>query len=167
MKNTRILICGFIVSSCLPVQTTDAEDAFEYWAGFPPPKEFKILEGEYYKSPHFTHEFEVYLKMIPTDEWWSNLVDQYKLSEDYGTWTKPEKAPEWFNPSSKLTMYSRHEEYDQSRFFRDSISGEYLYMKFNIEFSNLQIDTSTNSQINIPILSTYYHFAALQQKVWC
>ena len=39
-----------------------------------------------------------------------------------------ENAPEWFTPSNKLVMYSRHIASDQSRFFKDTISGGiYVY----------------------------------------
>ena len=123
-----ILLFGTTLTSCFPVHTTDAEEAFEYWAGFEAPDDFEIIEGEYWKSPHFTHEFEVYLKIKPTDDWWKKLIEQYELTEDYQQWTAPDKKPTWFMPTDKMTMYSRHDVADQSRFFYDKSTGQvYIY----------------------------------------
>lgn len=123
-----ILLFATILTSCFPVHTTDAEEAFEYWAGYNVPNDFEIIEGEYYKSPHFTYEFEVFLKMKPTEEWWMKLIEQYKLTEDYQQWTPPDKKPKWFKPADKMTMYSRHDIVDQSRFFYDKSTGQvYIY----------------------------------------
>jgi hypothetical protein len=122
------LLFATILTSCIPVHTTDADEAFENWAGYKAPSDFEIIEGEYFKSPHFTYEFEVFLKIKPTEEWWIKLIEQYKLTEDYQQWTAPERKPNWFMPSNKMTMYSRHDIVDQSRFFYDRVTGQvYIY----------------------------------------
>jgi len=125
---TIIILIAFTVTSCFPVHTKDAEKAFEHWAGFKAPDDFEIMEGEYWKSPHFTYEFEVFLKLKPTEEWWTKLIEQYKLTEDYQLWTAPDKKPIWFMPTDKMIMYSRHDIVDKSRFFYDKETGlVYIY----------------------------------------
>jgi hypothetical protein len=123
-----IFILETTLTSCFPVHTTDADEAFEHWADFKVPDDFEIIEGEYWKSPHFTYEYEVFLKLKPTKEWWIKLIEQYKLIEDYQPWTAPDKRPNWFMPTSKMTMYSRNDMIDQSRFFYDKETGlVYIY----------------------------------------
>ncbi len=123
-----ILLLGIILTSCFPVHTTDADESFEHWAGFKAPDEFEVIEGEYWKSPHFTDEFEVFLKLKPPKEWWMKLIEQYGLTEDYRPWAKPDKKPNWFIPTRQMTMYSRNDMMDQSRFFYDKETGlVYIY----------------------------------------
>ena len=83
-----LMVVIFLIMGCFPVHTTDPEDSFEHWAGFTPSEEFTIINGEYWKSPHFTHEFQVYLNFCAPYDWWTKLVEQYHLLPDQRPWQK-------------------------------------------------------------------------------
>lgn len=113
---------------CFSVNTSDSEKAFEYWAGYEPPKNFELFNGEFYQSPHFSLEYEVYLKFRTTSEWWNEYIEENNLKIDNEDWTKRVDAPEWFKPYKGYMKYSRNDGFDHSRYFFHKESGLcYIY----------------------------------------
>lgn len=128
-KPTVLLITLLLLTGCTEVNTTDPKNAYEYWAGTKPPNGLEVTEGRYWQSAHWTKEYILYLKLKPTEKWWREFTEQNLLQIDHRTWTKPNDAPPWFNPTESAVKYSNGESFDQgSRYFRDTLTGEcYIY----------------------------------------
>lgn len=131
IKRTVLLFFVLIVSlSCIPVETTNPEKAYKYWAKSDPPKDVKIIKGEYYQSPHFTLEYELYLKFKPTKKWWYGFIKENNLSIDNSDQQGIESSmlPKWFKPDSNYLIYSKNSSFDRSRYFIDTKKGVcYIY----------------------------------------
>jgi len=117
-----------ILSSCSK-KTNDANEAFKYWSGIDASGELKLLNGQYYESPHFTKEYILYLKFKPTKKWWLEYLKYNSITRDKNDWTVPDDAPTWFKPSDNSLRYWRIDNFDQgSRYFCDTTTGIcYIY----------------------------------------
>ncbi len=128
---TLLLLMTILTAfGCMSKNTSDAEETFKYWAEVDKvPPGIKLLEGQYWQSPHFTKEYIMYLKFKTSGKWWKELLKINNLHVDAGDWSIPEDAPEWFRPSSTFTRYGSRDEFDQgSRYFRDHETGIcYIY----------------------------------------
>lgn len=129
----RIICFGMLIflTNCLPIETKNGNKAYEYWSGEEPPKEIEIIEGEYYQSPHFTLEFEFFLKFKPNEEWHLEFLKQNKFEKDTlnGGSLRLTKPPEWFLTDHNFEVYSKNDEYDRSRYFVNRKNGLcYLYV---------------------------------------
>lgn len=123
--NSRYIILAllsvFMFNRCMEVNTSDAEEAFLNWSGEKPPIEIKLLNGQYWQSPHWTKEYILYLKFKATNDWWNDFLKQNSISKDIGKWTVPSDAPKWFTPTENTNRYGGGNDFDQgSRYFRDS-----------------------------------------------
>jgi hypothetical protein len=130
---SRLWILFFVplvFTSCLPVKTSEPEEAFMYWAGSPPADDLNVIYGSYYQSPHFTLEYEVFLKIEAPRKWLEAYTANNKLSLNQSKEFKrglPE-VPLWFKPDERFVMYSRKDDFDPSRYFIDSSRGViYIY----------------------------------------
>lgn len=125
---TLILTSSLLVS-CMEKKTTDANDAYKYWAGTNPPSDLQVINGQYWQSSHWTKEYILYLKFKPTDKWWNDFIKENHLPTDTNKWTKPDDAPNWFQPTDSCVKYGFDDEFDQgSRYFRDTTTGvSYIY----------------------------------------
>ncbi|WP_418602326.1 hypothetical protein [Hwangdonia sp.] len=131
IKKTLIIFCllTFLVS-CFQVETTNPDKAYSYWAGAKPPKDIQLINGEYYQSPHFTLEYELFLEFKATEEWRQEFINYNDLKIDIQNedWSRFTKLPEWFKPNGNYKVYSRNDEYDRSRYFIEPKSGIcYIY----------------------------------------
>lgn len=116
------------MTSCSEIRTEDPIDSYKYWAGTKPPQNLEIIQAKYWQSAHWTKEYILYLKLMPTEEWWSELVKQNNLIKDTGQWTVPTDSPEWFRLPDNVTLYRPENDFYQSRFFLDNQTGEcYIY----------------------------------------
>jgi hypothetical protein len=117
-----------VLSSCNEINTTNTEEAFENWLGVKSGAEVEVLQAKYWQSAHFTKEYIVFLKIKPSDEWWLQFVEQNGLMLDTSQWYVPSKKPDWFTPPNTSKVYGFGEEYNNSRYFQDSLSGVcYIY----------------------------------------
>jgi hypothetical protein len=116
--------------SCFSRETTNPEKAYSYWAGTKPPKEIEIINAKYYQSPHFSLEYEFFLKFRPTKKWISEFLDQngLELDEQNSDWSMWANLPEWFVPEPNCLIYSKNDEFDRSRYFVNPKNGIcYIY----------------------------------------
>ena len=129
MRRLTIIVATLVLlTGCWPINTTEPEKAFTYWAGYKPTGDFNIMNGEYHQTPHFTTEYEAYLKLKPPSEWWGKLVEQRQLEPDLEDWTKRSDAPSWFNPFENTQRYCKDGTFGNSRYFLDTLTGEcYIY----------------------------------------
>ena len=124
-----LLLTIYTLTSCTEANTSDAKDTYKYWVGTNPPADLKLLNGQYWKSAHWSKEYIMYLKFKPTNKWWDGFLKQNSISKDNGTWTVPSDIPIWFKPSDNSVRFRGSDDFDQgSRYFRDSLSGIcYIY----------------------------------------
>ena len=122
---TLINICGCISKG---INTDDPIKSYTYWAGHPPTTSIKVLEGKYWKSGHWSSEFEVFLHLSATEEWKSMLKKQHNLQPLSQKFELPHKNPEWFRPNSTALIFTPNGSYTGPFYFEDSVSNDiYIY----------------------------------------
>lgn len=122
----------FFLSGCSSIKTQDAEETYKYWSGNKPPKEIQLINGQYYQSPHFSLEYEMFLKFKSEPNWFQEFIKQNKLEIDTTKhdWTRWTKLPEWFKPDENYLIYAKDQnnEFDRSRYFTNPENGIcYIY----------------------------------------
>lgn len=111
-------------------QTKDAQKAFEYWAGGLPSGGVIALEGNYWKSMHFTYEYEVFLHLKAPKHWpWLNeFFTLNKIAPAKVKYVLPDNAPAWFSPPNSGVVYSKADTIESSFYVVDTLKGEvYVY----------------------------------------
>ncbi len=132
MKKLLMFSLLTFLVSCLPIETKNAEKAYEYWSGSESPKEIELIKGEYYQSPHFSLEYELFLKFKSDEKWFNDFVEYNKLEldtikNDWSGWTE---LPEWFKTDNNYKIYTRNQndEFERSRYFVNPENGIcYIY----------------------------------------
>ncbi len=116
------------LTGCSEIRTDDPVDSYTHWAGEDPTSEVTILNGQYWQSGHWTREYILYLKIKPANKWWETFVKQNQLQIDHEHWSKPSDSPTWFQPTGKFEIYKPADNFNDSRYFHDNVTGEcYLY----------------------------------------
>lgn len=123
---------AFVFIGCYSIETDDPTEAYEYWSKSRVPKEIKILDGNYYKSPHFTYEYEVFLKIEAEEMWIDEMIVQNKMSLDTigEDWSRFTQLPNWFKPDEDAEIYAidPHDAFNRTRVFKNSKTGIcYIY----------------------------------------
>lgn len=126
-----LTLCCFVIS-CFPLETKNAEKAYNYWAGNKPPSTIRLLEGEYYQSPHFSLEYEVFLKFEFDEQWFYDFVEDNDLELDtvHNNWSQFTKLPEWFTVDNNFLIYAKdpYDVLESSRYFINPKNGIcYIY----------------------------------------
>lgn len=120
----------FLLTSCFSIETKNGSEAYKYWSGTAIPDNVEVIEGEYYQSPHFTLEFEFFLKFKPTKEWHIEFINQNRMKIDILDRDAFSFAyhPTWFVPDYNFKVYSENDEFNKSRYFVNEKNGLcYLY----------------------------------------
>ncbi len=106
-KYITIFLIIFIHTSCISINTEDADKAFKLWTQIPlDNNEVKAIKGRYWRSAHFTLEYEAYLKLIVSDSWWNELISFNELHIDTSEWILPDNLPNWFIPDTSYQKFS-------------------------------------------------------------
>ena len=131
LKKSALIFCLlFLLLGCLSIDTSNPEEAYKYWAGIEPNDDLGIINAEYYQSPHFSLEYEFFLKFKPTKKWWDEFINYNKLEIDNqnADWSAFTKLPKWFKPVNDYLIYSKNDDFDRSRYLIESQSGIcYIY----------------------------------------
>jgi len=128
IRCSQLILMVILVTSCSETRTFDAAETFKNWSGSNPPSDLKLINGQFWKSGHWSNEYIVYLELKPSKIWWEDFVRQNSLSPDNDSWSKPSEAPIWFKPPTKSIRYKNQQLDQGSRYFRDSITGIcYIY----------------------------------------
>jgi hypothetical protein len=123
-SNISIFIIVLLSSGCFEINSNDPTQVYRYWAGSYPPHNLEIIESQYWQSPHWTKEYNMYLKIKPSKSWWDQFVYQNHIVLDKGVWIAPSDAPSWFNPPKNATKFKTGKNFDQgSRYFRNEETG--------------------------------------------
>lgn len=132
LKKYVLLFAISLLFSCFSRETNNPEQAYLYWSGSEPPEEIKLINGQYYQSPHFTLEYELFLEFQTNDTWFNDYVrindlEKDTIGNDWSLWTK---LPKWFYVDSSFQRYARdqHDEFEKSRYFYNPETGKcYIY----------------------------------------
>jgi hypothetical protein len=126
---TIIVITFLLTAGCTEIKTEDPIKIYKLWSGSSAPEYIQLLQGQYWQSVHWTKEYIMYLKLLPTENWLSEFLNQNQLKIDNDNWTVPTDAPSWFNPPNKSIRYKRDSNFDLgSRYFVEPTTGEmYIY----------------------------------------
>ncbi len=132
IKKISLFGIVFLLVGCFSTETKNPEKAYKYWARSGPPKEIELIKGEYYQSPHFTLEYELFLKFKSDKKWFDEFVEYNKLEidtigNDWKSWTE---LPEWFKPDQNYLIYAKNQtdEFERSRYLRNPKTGiSYIY----------------------------------------
>ncbi|MDR0824401.1 MAG: hypothetical protein LBN74_04860, partial [Prevotella sp.] len=101
------IISILLFSGCFQINTENPDKAFEYWTQIPlPNSEIEAIKGKYWKSAHFTLEYEAFLKLKASKIWRNELININALIADTTAWNAPENAPDWFCPPSDFVKYT-------------------------------------------------------------
>lgn len=124
-----ILVTLIFQTSCSEIKVTDPDEVYKNWSGSTVPTAIQLLKGQYWQSAHWTREYIMFLKLKPSEKWWTEFINQNQLQVDNENWAKPHDTPNWFNPTENSIMYSSGDDFDQgSRYFKDTLSSEcYIY----------------------------------------
>jgi len=127
MKKVIIISLLILFGSCHGVEKTDSNKAYELWSGNEPPKGIELMNGKYYQSPHFSHEYEIFLKFKSDENWFYEFVEYNGLVIDNvgNDWTKWTEFPEWFKIDNKYLTYTKDQnnEFEHSRYFINPENG--------------------------------------------
>lgn len=128
MKFPVIVLFVFIFPSCSEIRTNDPIESYKYWSGAKPTAEIEMVKGQYWQSSHWTKEYILYLKLLPTNVWWGEFVKQNNLVLADKDWNRPHELPDWFQVDDDFEMYKPLNDINESRYFRDTETGEcYIY----------------------------------------
>ena len=132
MKKIVIFSLFTLLVSCFATETKNPEKAYKYWSGTESPKEIKLIKGEYYKSPHFFLEYELFLKFKSDKKWFDEFVESNELEIDttQNDWSEWIELPIWFKIDINYVMYSKNQndEFERSRYFINPENGMcYIY----------------------------------------
>lgn len=121
---TILLSTISILTACHEINTTNPEKAYKYWIGEKPDKDIEVLNGQYWKSPHWSYEYKVFLKFKASEEWWNVFSEKSLLKESITRWSIPSDFPKWFSPPSHSKTYELGKvEFGQGAlYYRDSIA---------------------------------------------
>ncbi|MGB3592461.1 MAG: hypothetical protein WBA16_12315 [Nonlabens sp.] len=123
-KVTLIFFTIIIIQGCFSRSSQNANDTFTYWLKMDPPKEVRVINGEFYQSPHFTLEYELFLEFMVKKTWWESLVATNQLIHTAFQFL-PESidAPAWFTPDGTFELYKSAVTYDRSFYYVNKQSG--------------------------------------------
>jgi hypothetical protein len=125
---TAISILSLLSSCYMPVNCDDAEKSYKYWAGEDPPKDLKIIHGQYKRSPHFTLEYWFYMELKPTKLWREGIINLNNFIPDTALWNPPADAPLWFTPARHCKKWKAADKFLDSYMLQDSLTGNcYIY----------------------------------------
>lgn len=125
MKYTCLCLTLVLFTGCFSRSSSDAEETFKYWAGTNVPDNIEVINGQYFQSPHFTLEYELYLEFNTTSQWWEEFVQDNDLTEHQQMTNNDSHVskPEWFSPTDSFSIFSKNDNFDRSRYYFHTGSG--------------------------------------------
>ncbi|MBI1288407.1 MAG: hypothetical protein GC178_12615 [Flavobacteriales bacterium] len=136
LRNTRagavIFILSFLFTGCWSTKTDDPKEAWKYWLGIEVPQQVELYNGEYYQSPHFTLEYELFLKFKTDKSWFIELAAYNNLELDTtgNDWARWTELPAWFKPDKYSLTYCKDQTdvFERSRYIINPKTGVcYVY----------------------------------------
>lgn len=107
--------CILLLTSC-EIRTTDPDQSYKLWSGGESnPDSFQVINGQYWKSAHFTSEYIAFFKIKSIKNWGERFKKQlYPVNSIANDSIKrllskpriPSDAPEWFKIESDFVQYA-------------------------------------------------------------
>jgi|SRR5690606_37983998 len=125
MKYAFFCLVFPLFAGCFSRSSSDAEKTYEYWAGTEVPDNIEVINGQYFQSPHFTLEYELYLEFKTTPQWWEQFVQKNNLThhQQFTVSGYHLSKPEWFSPTDSFSIFSKNNNFDRSLYYFDKSSG--------------------------------------------
>jgi hypothetical protein len=121
------ILSVFALTGCFERNSSNPANAYQFWAGEPPDKYTKVINGKYWQSSHFTKEYILYLEIIATAAWRKKFIEQNKLIETSDR-QYPKDAPTWFKPPDTYRVMKPRDFDQETRYFEDSTTNHiYIY----------------------------------------
>lgn len=132
IRKLTLIGITLLLFGCFGTETKNAEKAYKYWSKSNPPEAITLIKGEYYQSPHFTLEYEFFLKFKSDSIWFAEFIERNHLKidtigNDWESWTE---FPNWFNPNQNYLKYAVDptDQFERSRYMRNPDTGiNYIY----------------------------------------
>lgn len=109
MRHYWFFICFILLNvSCSnnAVDTSDSQEAYRLWAGESAPKNIRVLHGRYWRSPHWSYEFEVFLHIRASMDWKARFKEENNLQESLQLLELPNNTPNWFKLDPGAALFS-------------------------------------------------------------
>lgn len=116
IKRTIFILFLITCTSC-GIETYDSEKAYEHWENGNIGEDVEIINGQFWKSGHWTYEYVVFLELKPSIKWKDEFFKLYRAKENQvGKYNSQNSThltngpnwfenPEWFNPNSEFDVY--------------------------------------------------------------
>ncbi len=132
MKKTFIIffysfLLSIIFQSCMEKKSTDPKKVYTLWAYQKPDKNIEVLNGQYWKSAHWTNEYIVYLQIQTSQTWWNAFTKKNNLLKDTIQWQLPSTAPTWFTPSEKSESYRNPDNTESLYLYNPETEETFIY----------------------------------------
>ena len=131
LKFSIILILLITFSSCIEKNTSDPQEAYSYWMKSAKDSKIEVINGKYWESSHFSHEYIIYLELKVNAEWWDKfskenelVIDTYQNETLYNN-----DFPKWFKPNQEFVKYTLNANSDQGSmyFYNEKTHSVFIY----------------------------------------
>ena len=117
MKNRLVLLILSITITSCGVETYDSKEAYQHWENNAIGEDVEIINGQFWKSGHWTYEYSVFLELQPSKRWKDKFFELYNAEENSVGKYDSEKhshqiqAPHWFETPEWIKLNSEFEVY--------------------------------------------------------
>lgn len=131
LKFSIILFLLITFSSCIEKNTTNPKEAYSYWIKSDMNSKVEVVNGKYWESSHFSHEYIIYLELKIDSDWWTKfskenelVIDTYQNENFYNN-----DFPKWFKPSKEFVAYKSNTDSDQGSmyFYNEKTQSVFIY----------------------------------------
>lgn len=130
-KLSIFLIQLIIFSGCSEKDVRNPKEAYSYWIKSDMNSKVEVVNGKYWESSHFSHEYIIYLELKVSAEWWNKfskenelIIDSYQNESLYNN-----DFPKWFKPSKEFVAYKSNTDSDQGSmyFYNEKTQSVFIY----------------------------------------
>lgn len=109
-------------------KSSEPNESFELWSNHEVPSDFKIYNGQYWKSSHWSYEYITFLHFKAPTNWIDDFIKLNDLQIATGEYCMPYDAPECFAPKVGQKVYIEKGITQGSMYFVNEETGEvFLY----------------------------------------
>lgn len=126
-----IIFLPLIFLSC-GKKSNDANESFELWTNHSVPKDIEVINGQFWKSPHFTYEYITFLHFKAPKKWVKEFIKINDLKISTESQTLPEDVPKWFAPYVGQKVYIPAEFSQGSMYFVNERTGEVFFYEIQL-----------------------------------
>jgi len=131
-KHLILIFISLAIISC-GKESNDAEESFKMWLNLREiPKEFEIMNGQFWKSTHFTYEYITFLHFKAPKTWVDEFIKLNDLKIATGKQPFPDDAPDWFAPYVGQKVYVQKGFTQGSMYFVNEKTGEVFFYEIQL-----------------------------------